>query len=112
MLVVPIASKVQPESRAQDCCWTVRWEILGEFGHRKHKRLNGSKVEASLGADEFGNTYSEIVKDLSPTTTVIFSVSCGKRKDKDKVTTYFSSCERRKRSGESVEASPRAEDPQ
>jgi hypothetical protein len=62
-LVVPIASKVQPESF----------------------RINiGSASDAKVTKD----SYSEIVKDLSPTTTVIFSVSCGKRKDKDKVTTY------------------------
>jgi hypothetical protein len=106
------------------------------------KRMNGSKVEASLGATEFGNTsklgadfsfsackvgetwrfqlsglvvpiaskvqdvtfrknvesagssevtkttYPDVVSDLSPTTTATFSVSCGNKKDKDKVMTY------------------------
>jgi hypothetical protein len=106
------------------------------------KRLNGSAVEASLGANEFGNTsklgadfkftackvgtnwrfqlgalvvpivskvqtatfrknidnasaaevtkesFADIVHDLSPTTSATFSVSCGNKKDKDKVKTY------------------------
>jgi hypothetical protein len=106
------------------------------------KRLNGSAVEASLGANEFGNTsklgadfkftackvgtnwrfqlgalvvpivskvqaatfrknidnasaaevakesFADIVRDLSPTMSATFSVSCGNKKDKDKVKTY------------------------
>jgi hypothetical protein len=106
------------------------------------KRLNGTPVEATLGATDFGNTsklgadfkfaackvgtnwrfqldalvvpiaskvqaithriniptaadsnvtktsYPKIVSDLSPTTTGTFSVSCGGKSFKDKVTTY------------------------
>jgi hypothetical protein len=134
----PDAPKEVPKAVAGPC----GGKSLASSVTESDKRLNGSKVEASLGADEFGNTsklgadfkfaackvgatwrfqldalvvpiaskvqpesfrtnigsasgtkvtkdtYSEIVKDLSPTTTVTFSVSCGKRKDKDKVTTY------------------------
>jgi hypothetical protein len=62
-LVVPIASRVQSE--------TFRINVPGSSDSAVTKE-----------------SYSDIVKDLRPTTTVTFSISCGGNKFKDKVTTY------------------------
>jgi hypothetical protein len=62
-LVIPIASKIQP------------------IDFRKN-------ITAASDSEVTKTTYPDIVSDLSPTNTVTFSVSCGKNKDKDKVTTY------------------------
>src|SRR5262249_25008617 len=62
-LVIPVASKVQAE--------TFRKNI-------------GSAADSEVTKD----SYPTIVSVLSPTTKATFSVSCGSRKDKDKVTTY------------------------
>jgi hypothetical protein len=45
-------------------------------------------ITAASDSEVTKTTYPDIVSDLSPTNTVTFSVSCGKNKDKDKVTTY------------------------
>jgi hypothetical protein len=62
-LVVPIASRVQPETF----------------------RIN---VPSASDAVVTKTSYPDIVKDLSPTATATFSISCGGNKFKDKVTTY------------------------
>src|SRR5262245_17106058 len=62
-LVVPIGSRVQPETF----------------------RIN---VPNALDAVVTKESYADIVKDLSPTATVTFPISCGGNKFKDKVKTY------------------------
>lgn len=62
-LVVPIASRVQPDTF----------------------RLNVPSAADPIVKKE---SYPDIVKDLSPTAAVTFSVSCGGNKFEDKVTTY------------------------
>ena len=62
-LVVPVASKVQPVT------------------FRKN-------IDSSSAAEVTKDSYTDIVRDLSPTRTATFSVSCGHKKDKDKVKTY------------------------
>jgi len=62
-LVVPIGSRVQAETF----------------------RINVPNAADSVVTKE---SYPDIVKDLSPTATVTFSISCGGNKFKDKVTTY------------------------
>src|SRR5262245_20647916 len=62
-LVVPIASRVQPETF----------------------RINVPNASDSVVTKE---SYPDIVKDLSPTATVTFPISCGGNKFKDKVKTY------------------------
>jgi hypothetical protein len=62
-LVVPIASRVQPETF----------------------RINVPKASDAIVTK---TSYPDIVKDLSPTATGTFSISCGGNKFKDKVTKY------------------------
>src|SRR5262245_7813654 len=62
-LVVPIASRVQPETF----------------------RINVPSASDAVVTNE---SYPRIVKDLSPTATATFSISCGGNKFEDKVTTY------------------------
>lgn len=62
-LVVPIASRVQPETF----------------------RTNVPSASDPIVKME---SYADIVKDLSPTTAATFSISCGGNKFEDKVTTY------------------------
>ena len=62
-LVVPIASKVQPITH----------------------RIN---IPTAADSNVTKTSYPKIVSDLSPTTTGTFSVSCGGKSFKDKVTTY------------------------
>ena len=62
-MVVPIASRVQPETF----------------------RLNVPSAADPIVKKE---SYPDIVKDLSPTAAATFSVSCGGNKFEDKVTTY------------------------
>jgi Domain of unknown function (DUF4157) len=131
-----------PKDAPKDAPGTCGRESIASSITGSDKRLNGSAVEASLGADEFGNTsklgadfsfvackvgatwrfqlkdlvvpiaskvqaatfrknidsasaaevtkdsYRDIVRDLSPTRTATFSVSCGRKTDKDTVKTY------------------------
>jgi len=62
-LVVPIASKVQ------------------DVTFRKN-------IDNAAAAEVTKGSYTDIVRDLSPTRKVTFSVSCGNKKDKDTVKTY------------------------
>src|SRR5262249_16886967 len=62
-LVVPIASRVQPETF----------------------KINVPSASDSIVKKD---SYTEIVKDLSPTASGTFSISCGGNKFKDKVTMY------------------------
>jgi hypothetical protein len=62
-LVVPVASRVQPETF----------------------RTNVASASDSIVTKA---SYPDIVKDLSPTAAVAFSISCGGNKFEDKVTTY------------------------